>query len=357
MAGLFGPRRPAFADIAIPVAPAQMPVAPQQQRRGLFGRLGQAVTPDRMMIAGAALRDLGTGRAGALDQTIASIRDAQLQQIEQQRLARQDEWQAEQQGRQRNVWSAQDRIAASAPPEQRDLVTADPSAFIAQRGARDQYQWQRQYDNENPEAITPYQQAQLDLTRRGQNISAANAQRSQQTRPLRGPDANLMTDTRNTAANARGLRGLVQDFISAQTTAQGAQGVGLGPGAGVQIWNPQIRNMSALAARMTGLMRPAGSGATSDFEQRLYARGAPSVDNTPEANAQIAQGLLKAADIADARQFFYEAYAEAYGSLNGAEQAFQASPEFRGLTGEQTAAPSAGAAAPAAATNDPLGIR
>jgi hypothetical protein len=89
--------------------------------------------------------------------------------------------------------------------------------------------------------------------------------------------------------------------------------------------------MDALSARMLGLMRPTGSGATSDFEQRIYARGAPSIDNTPEQNAAIIDGIQRATQIADARQFFYEQYAEQNGSLNGAERAFQGSEDFSGL--------------------------
>lgn len=182
MAGLFSRSRAPVRDIGLQqYEPPVMqgggaPAAPR--RGGLFGRMGQAVTPDRMMIAGAALRDLGTGRAGALDQTIQSLQEQAQTQWERQRAEQQDAWQSEQQGRQRSIWGAQDRIAATAPPEQRDLVTADPGAFIQQRGARDQYAWQRNYDNTNPEAITPYQQAQLDLGIRGQNISAANASRA-----------------------------------------------------------------------------------------------------------------------------------------------------------------------------------
>lgn len=150
---------------------------------------------------------------------------------------------------------------------------------------------------------------------------------------LQGADARQLSRIQTAAESARGLRGLVDEFaanLANQDTF---------PGAGLQIWDPEARNMSALAARMTGLMRPAGSGATSDFEQRLYARGAPSVDNTREANMQIVEGLRRAADIADARQQFYEQYAAQSGSLLGAERAFQQSPEFAALTAAAGAAP------------------
>lgn len=162
-------------------------------------------------------------------------------------------------------------------------------------------------------------------------------------RPLQRADAQQLTRIQTAAENARGLLGLVDEFstnLDQQPTF---------PGSGAQVWDPEIRNMTALSARMTGLMRPAGSGATSDFEQRLYARGAPSVDNTREANRQIIDGLRRLAEISDARQMFYEEYA-AGGSLLGAERAFQQSPEFQALTsdpGEAAgAAVGAGAAPP-----------
>lgn len=199
---------------------------------------------------------------------------------------------------------------------------------------RDQYVWQRQYDAEHPEAMTPYQEAQLATTRRGQDLDyAAAAARVGATgqRPLRGPDASLMTRARETAESQRGLRGLVQEFAGLQQQQPTGPGAGINPLTGGVWLDRETRAMDALSARMLGLMRPTGSGATSDFEQRIYARGAPSIDNTPEQNAAIINGIMRATEIADARQFFYEAYAEQFGNLNGAEQAFQQSPDYRTL--------------------------
>ena len=151
-------------------------------------------------------------------------------------------------------------------------------------------------------------------------------------RPLRGPDASLLTRTRETAESSRGLRAMVQDFAQYNARQRTGPGAGANPLNGGVFFDPEIRAMDALANRMRGLMRPSGSGATSDFEQRIYARGAPSIDNTPEQNAAIIRGLERLSDIADARQFFYEDFAEANGTLNGAERAFQQTPEFRQLT-------------------------
>lgn len=74
--GLFSTQRAPVRDIALQQYEPPVMQGGGAPRRGLFRRLGQTVTPDRMMIAGAALRDLGTGRAGALDQTISMQQQA-----------------------------------------------------------------------------------------------------------------------------------------------------------------------------------------------------------------------------------------------------------------------------------------
>lgn len=190
-----------------------------------------------------------------------------------------------------------------------------------------------------PTPITSYQQAQLDTTRRGQDLAltgsrerTAATRANASARPLRGPDASLMTRVRESAEAGRGLRALASDFAS------NLQRQETGPVSG-SAFNPnryldtELQAMAAAQSRMTGLMRPSGSGATSDFEQRLYSRGAPNIERTPEANQQIIAGIERLGQIADARQFFYEDYAEANGSLNGAERAFQQSEEFLAMTG------------------------
>lgn len=197
------------------------------------------------------------------------------------------------------------------------------------------------YRNRDLAAETDYRNSSLQIerdqiaaTRRGQDLDYLASQNRISSTPvqLRGADRNLMTRTQETAEGQRGLRGLVQEFAALQAQQRTGPGAGVNPLNGGVLLDPEIRGMDAAAARMRGLMRPTGSGATSDFEQRIYARGAPSIDNTPEQNAIIIEGINRATQIADQRQFFYEDYAQANGHLNGAERAFQASPEFRQLT-------------------------
>ena len=95
MAGLFGARRPMLTDTQIPQdAPAPFPVAAAPQRRGFFGRLGNAATPRNLMVVGATLQELG-GRRGALGGQIETMQaaeaaNAQAIQQAQERAATQD---------------------------------------------------------------------------------------------------------------------------------------------------------------------------------------------------------------------------------------------------------------------------
>lgn len=80
--------------------------------------------------------------------------------------------------------------------------------------------------------------------------------------------------------------------------------------------------MLALQNKMTPLQRPAGSGATSDFEQKMYALGIPNVSNEYNVNMQTRLANAALAEARAERLKFYEQYLAKYGHLNGAESAF-----------------------------------
>lgn len=174
--------------------------------------------------------------------------------------------------------------------------------------------------------ITPYQQAQLDLQRRALAVDAARANME---RPLRGSDRELMDNVREAAGRSQALTMLGEEFLSANGVSPTGELSRFNP---MNIWDPNRRSMTAAASQMRAYMRPPGSGATSDYEQRIYAMGVPSVDNTGPQNQAIMRYHQTAAQIAQARRFFYEDYAQQNGSLNGAEQAFQQSPSFQNIT-------------------------
>lgn len=303
--------------------PATAPKTPA--RRGAFGR--GWLTPERLQVIGATLQQLD-GQQGAIEGALSniderSVAERQRQEDDQQRKALQAALQTIDDPQLRAFASIDPRGYASSqmPMSREDQMMMD---LRRQQLEQDQRQ---------------FEQSQA-TTRRGQDLDYSAAQaRVGVGRPLRGPDASLMTRARETAESQRGLRGLAQEFAGLQAQQPTGPGAGINPLTGGVWLDRETRAMDALSARMLGLMRPAGSGATSDFEQRIYARGAPSIDNTPQQNAAIIAGIERATQIADARQFFYELYADQVGSLNGAEQAFQASEDYRSLADPALLAP------------------
>ena len=81
-------------------------------------------------------------------------------------------------------------------------------------------------------------------------------------------------------------------------------------------------SMIAEQNKLTPLQRPAGSGATSDFEQRMYKMGIPNIGNTGNTNAQIRLATQALIDTRAARLSHYEQYLAKFGHLNGAEASF-----------------------------------
>lgn len=90
----------------------------------------------------------------------------------------------------------------------------------------------------------------------------------------------------------------------------------------VALGDEQVDEMREISARLTPQQRPAGSGATSDFEQRLYGRSVPAVGRTEGANqAVIDRGRSRAGE-SQRRAEFFDWYASRNGTLQGAEQAW-----------------------------------
>jgi hypothetical protein len=86
--------------------------------------------------------------------------------------------------------------------------------------------------------------------------------------------------------------------------------------------HPQLKEMSGIASVLQGKARPKGSGATSDFEQRLYRQGVPSPEKTGPVNDSIEtymKGVMQEqSDYLD----FQENFIRRNGTLSGAQQAW-----------------------------------
>lgn len=311
-----------------------MPAGGQQQGwRGGFGRLGASLQDGSLFespLLQAGLSLLGNAQNGGNWAGVGQdLREASQQRFQRQRMEQEDrrlkQTEAREQrvfGRQEEEWRRRDQQRAALdawidtrPEAERAALRANPeaahTAFLEAQAAANQ-------------PITPYQQAQLGIAERGLGLDAARialtANRSQY---LRGPDRDLMEQVRTSSGGANELLSMAQMFDQANSRT--------GTGGGSQ-WLPfsaDRAEMRQLSSMMRALMRPVGSGATSDYEQRLYAEGVPSVDLLGPQNAARIRNIETLARLRNARRFFYEDFAEATGSLNGAERAFQQSEAFR----------------------------
>ena len=80
-------------------------------------------------------------------------------------------------------------------------------------------------------------------------------------------------------------------------------------------WSADKQEMEAIEARLTPQMRPAGSGATSDFEGKMYGRGIPQVTKVGNANREIRLTAERALKLGEAELAFKEQYLQEHGYL------------------------------------------
>lgn len=331
---------------AAPIAPSVQAMPPMKEgptqdpgaQTGFFGRLNKgfgSLNESPLFSLGMSLLGNAQGSNwGGVGQDMRQFGQDQTQrqrmQNEDRRLKTADSRDETVFGRQQQDWARQDRQTqsleqwiATLPPEQQVAARANPEAA---HGA-----YMEAQANANA-PITPYQQAQLDLESRGQNMSySAQMANLNRDRPLRGPDASLLTDVRESAARTAALSQLGGSFME----LNGPGGTGTGADRRFNPFNQfdsGYQTMNSVVSQMIPFMRAPGSGATSDYEQQLYQRGVQSPTNSPAANWAIYRNQQALANIAQQRRYFYEEYASNNGTLNGAEQAFQSSPQFQQIT-------------------------
>jgi hypothetical protein len=90
------------------------------------------------------------------------------------------------------------------------------------------------------------------------------------------------------------------------------------------VFDPEVREMQSLSDKIAPTMRQPGSGATSDFDARMFQSATVGVDKDPQTNRNIIAGRRAAQQLQQDRLAFMEAYATANGgSLRGADQHWQ----------------------------------
>jgi hypothetical protein len=152
---------------------------------------------------------------------------------------------------------------------------------------------------------------------RALNNSGENAPLVAQGQRLRATPSDSQTLQREMeAANtARRMRAQLDQFRQLNDK------VGTGWGSVVaKPFNSDLQTMEAIQNQMTPNQRPAGSGATSDFEQRMYAKGIPNITHLGTTNDNIYRQRVRDIDGQIARADFYQSFARANGgSTVGAE--------------------------------------
>ena len=88
----------------------------------------------------------------------------------------------------------------------------------------------------------------------------------------------------------------------------------------VQSFGDDYNEMQAITARLAPSMRQAGSGATSDFDAKMFQRGTVGVDKPKSVNDAIAIGLVTRAKNAQDYADFRSTYLEQNGTLSGASE-------------------------------------
>lgn len=87
-------------------------------------------------------------------------------------------------------------------------------------------------------------------------------------------------------------------------------------------YDPEYQEMSGIASGLQGAARPSGSGATSDFEQRLYRMGVPSPEKKGPVNGSIVNYMRGVVQEENDRLAFDEEFMRRNGSLSGSAEAW-----------------------------------
>lgn len=116
--------------------------------------------------------------------------------------------------------------------------------------------------------------------------------------------------------------------IMADLNRFGALNQQTGTGSLADRWNwptfdPDKKEMEAIISRLGPQLRAPGSGADSDFEQKLRLNSLPSLGNYGDTNKAIREGYARQVEAAQNELNFRQSYLTEHGHLNGADQAYQ----------------------------------
>ena len=135
-----------------------------------------------------------------------------------------------------------------------------------------------------------------------------------------------LTEMRDQSAEARSSMAPLNRFGQLLDGGQTTGGAYAIPGvpAVAGMFSPDVREMRSLADQIAPTMRQSGSGATSDFDARMFQSATVGVDKDPTTNRNIIAGRKAVAQLAQEKLAFMEAYATTNsGTLRGADEHWQ----------------------------------
>ena len=169
--------------------------------------------------------------------------------------------------------------------------------------------------------ITPFQQAQLGLQRRGLAIDAARAANDMNAqRPLSNIDNRTLNQVTDASDQANAFNMEITRFLSLNAEQPTGAFTQYNPGS----WFGDSRNrrdeMEGITSRLISSVRAMSGegGIMTDADALRFERGLPSVNRAGPVNQNIADAAQQVARNATDRVMFYEMYAQNRGSLLGA---------------------------------------
>ena len=90
-----------------------------------------------------------------------------------------------------------------------------------------------------------------------------------------------------------------------------------------------FNNMRSIQSRLGPAQRIQGSGSSSDRDVQLFMAGLPNTGNAGDVNKRIRADYQRQYDYALAKQTFLQNYLQNNGHLNGADQSWNGSKEYK----------------------------
>lgn len=138
-----------------------------------------------------------------------------------------------------------------------------------------------------------------------------------------------LNEVAESASAAREMARDAQRFLTLQQQVTAQQGPIMGRTMAI---TPESQEMDAITAKITPQMRQPGSGATSDFDAKMFMMSTVQRTKNDAANEAIGNGIILSAQNAQDREQFLRDYLTVNGHLDGADRQWrryvQANPIF-----------------------------